>query len=87
MLPIILEGVMFVALLAAAGALLLWGVRRITPIGWVTRRLQHRRQLLRAADLTCPIHGVQASDAMIRLSDGSRVCPVCFQETSDGKLD
>ena len=78
---------MFVALLATAGALVLWGVWHATPLGRVTRRLQDRRRLLRAADLNCPIHGMQAESAMVRLSDGTRVCPACFQETSNGKLD
>ncbi len=87
MVPIIIEGVLFVALLATAGAFLLWGVWHVTPFGWVTRRLQNRRRLLRAADLTCPIHGAQEASAMVRLSDGTRVCPVCFQETLNGQLD
>jgi hypothetical protein len=87
MFPIILEGAMFVALLATAGALVLWGVWHATPLGRVTRQLQNRRRLQRAADLDCPIHGMQAADQMVRLSDGTRVCPACFQETNDGKLD
>ncbi len=87
MLPIILEGALFVALLATAGALVLWGMWRVTPLGRVTRQLQNRRRLLRAADLTCPIHGPQEATAMVRLSDGTRVCPVCFQETVDDRLD
>ena len=87
MLPIILEGVLFVALLATAGALVLWGLWHVTPLGRVAGRLQHRRRLLRAADLTCPIHGAQDPTTMVRLSDGSRVCPTCFQETMNGQLD
>ena len=78
---------MFVALLATAGALVLWGVWHVTPLGRVARRLQNRRRLLRAADLVCPIHGTQAEREMVRLSDGTRVCPACFQETIDGKVD
>ena len=87
MLPIIIEGVLFVALLATAGALVLWGLWHVTPLGRVARRLQHRRRLLGAAELTCPIHGAQDAKAMVPLSDGSRVCPVCFQETMNGQLD
>ena len=87
MFPIILEGVLFVALLATAGALVLWGLWHVTPLGRVTRQLQNRRRLLRGADLTCPIHGPQDARAMVRLSDGTRVCPACFQETVDGQLD
>jgi hypothetical protein len=35
----------------------------------------------------CPIHGMQAASDMVRLSDGTRVCSMCFQETVNGKLD
>lgn len=87
MLPIIIEGVLFVALLATAGALVLWGVWHVTPLGRVTRQMQNRRRLLGGADLTCPIHGPQDPAAMVRLSDGTRVCPACFQETVNGQLD
>ena len=87
MIPIIIESVLFVALLATAGALVLWGVWGATPLGRVARQIQNRRRLLRSADLDCPIHGTQAETAMVRLSDGTRVCPVCFQETVNGKLD
>jgi len=78
---------MFVALIAAAGALVLWGVWHATPLGRVTRQIRNRRQLRSASDLVCPIHGEQAAADMVRLSDGTRVCPTCFQETVNGKLD
>lgn len=85
--PIIIEGVLFVALVATAGALVLYGVWHVTPLGRVTRRIQSRRRLARVAELECPIHGTQAEAAMVRLSDGSRVCPVCYQEAVNGTLD
>ena len=87
MLPIIIEGVLFVALLATAGALVFWGLWHVTPLGRVAGRLRDRRRLLGAAERNCPIHGAQDPAAMVRLSDGTRVCPVCFQETMNGQLD
>jgi hypothetical protein len=81
MLPIILEGVLFVVLLATAGALVLWGAWHATPLGRAARQLRNRRRLLRGAELDCPIHGPQDPAAMVRLSDGTRVCPACFKET------
>jgi hypothetical protein len=87
MSAIIVEGVLFVAFIATAGALVLWGLWRVTPLGRVVGQIQNRRRIERAADLTCPIHGMQADAAMVRLSDGTRVCPVCYQETINGKLD
>ena len=87
MSAIIIEGVLFVVFIATAGALVLWGVWHVTPFGRVARQIQNRRRIERAAELVCPIHGPQAETAMVRLSDGTRVCPVCYQETINGKLD
>lgn len=84
---IIVEGVLFVVFLATAGALVLWGVWHVTPLGRVARQIQNRRRIERAAELMCPIHGMQADAAMVRLSNGTRVCPVCYQETVNGQLD
>ena len=84
---IIIEGVLFVVFLATAGALVLWGLWHATPLGRVTRQIQSRRRIQRAAELMCPIHGTQADAEMVRLSNGTRVCPVCYQETVNGKLD
>ncbi len=84
---IIIEGVLFVAFVATAGALVLWGLWDVTPLGRVARQIRNRRRIDRAAELTCPIHGMQADAAMVRLPNGTRVCPVCYQETVNGQLD
>jgi hypothetical protein len=81
---IIVEGVLFVALLAAGGALLYWVLMMFTPTGVRIRQIQNRRQLERAAELTCPIHGPRMQDQLVRLSNGDKVCPDCYKETLHG---
>ena len=81
MAAIIVEGVLFVALLAAGGALLYWVLVTLTPAGVRIRQVRNRTRLERAAELECPIHGVRAEDQLVRLSDGERVCPDCYKET------
>jgi hypothetical protein len=81
---IIVEGVLFVALLAAGGALLYWVLLTLTPAGVRIRQTQNRRQLERAAELVCPIHGPRAEDQLVRLSNGEQVCPDCYKETLHG---
>lgn len=87
MLAIILEGVLFVALIATLGALLFWATQAVTPFGRVMRQTQNRRRLERAADLTCPIHGTQREHELVRLQDGDTVCARCYQETLHGRND
>ena len=81
---IIVEGVLFVALLAAGGALLFWILITFTPAGERIRQTRNRTRLERAAELTCPIHGLRARDTLVRLADGARVCPDCYKETLHG---
>jgi hypothetical protein len=81
---IIVEGVLFVVLLAAGGALLYWVLMTLTPAGVRIRQLQNRRQLERAAELVCPIHGPRTEDQLVRLSNGEQVCPDCYKETLHG---
>jgi hypothetical protein len=80
---IIVEGVLFVALIAAGGTLLYWIVILFTPAGIRIRQIQNRRRIDRAAELTCPIHGPHADHHLARLANGSRVCPECYKETFD----
>ncbi len=54
---IIIEGVLFVALLAASGTLLYFVVMQFTPVGVRRRQALNRRRIDRAAELVCPIHG------------------------------
>lgn len=81
MAAIIMEGVLFAALVVAAGTLLFFGLTTFTPLGKRLAQVRNRKQIERALDLTCPIHGALQEEAMVRLSSGERVCPECFKET------
>ncbi|HET6578396.1 MAG TPA: hypothetical protein VFG66_08740 [Gemmatimonadales bacterium] len=80
MVGIILEGVLFVALLATVAALLYFALVRWTPLGLRLRQDANRRRLEQALDLECPIHGPQQEEEMVRLPSGSRICPACYKE-------
>jgi hypothetical protein len=84
MVGIIVEGVLFVALLATIAALLVYVLVRWTPLGLRLRQDQNRRRLEHEVDLICPIHGAQQEDAMVRLPSGSRMCPQCYKEALHG---
>jgi hypothetical protein len=84
MRAIIVEGVLFVAMLAAGGALLYWILLMFTPAGMRIRQTLNRKRIERAADLECPIHGYRTEDQLVRLADGERVCPDCYKETLHG---
>lgn len=86
MAAIILEGVLFVALVATVGALLLL-VAQATPAGRRVRQTRNRRRIDRAAALRCPTHGAQREGDLVRLTTGERVCAECYRETLDGHLD
>ena len=81
MVNIILEGVLFVALVATVAALFYWGVLYFTPLGQRLRETRNRRRIDRDADLTCPIHGSYADGELVRLPTGERMCPACYKET------
>ena len=78
---IIVEGVLFVALIAAGGALLYWLLVMFTPAGVRIRQLQNRKRLDRAAELECSIHGLKTEAQLVRLASGEQVCPECYKET------
>ena len=80
---IIVEGVLFVALLAAGGALLYWVLDVFTPAGTRIRQTANRKRLDRAAELECPIHGLKTEGQLVRLASGEQVCPDCYRETLD----
>ncbi len=81
---IIVEGVLFVALIATGGALLYWAILYFTPAGVRLRQTQNRIQLERMAELVCPIHGLRTEDQLVRLANGERMCPDCYKETLHG---
>jgi len=77
---IIVEGVLFVALIAAGGALLYWVILYLTPAGVRIRQTQNRKRIDQAAELVCAIHGRRTEDQLVRLASGERVCPDCYKE-------
>ena len=87
MLPIILEAALFLALVVTAGALVFAGLRRFTPLGTRLRQIENRRRILQLEALTCPTHGVHEERELVRLPDGETMCPQCYQEAMNGKLD
>jgi hypothetical protein len=84
MTEIIIEGVLFVALIAAVGALFYLVFMYFTPAGVRLRQTQNRRRIDRAAELVCPIHGPRAHSDLVRLASGELLCPDCYKETVHG---
>lgn len=87
MRPIIVEGVLFVAFIAALAALLYIVLLHFTPLGLRLRQQANRKRLERAADQRCPIHGPRHAEDFVLLPSGERVCPDCYQEMLDGWQD
>ncbi|MGH7617997.1 MAG: hypothetical protein ACREPM_12270 [Gemmatimonadaceae bacterium] len=81
---IILEGVLFVALIVTAGALFYFIVMHCTPVGVWRIQTQNRRRLENAADLVCPIHGPRSLNDLVRLPSGDMLCPDCYKEILNG---
>jgi CHASE1-domain containing sensor protein len=81
---IIVEGVLFVALIAAGGTFLYWLLVTFTPAGVRLRQTQNRARLERAAELACPIHGPHLEGQLVRLASGEQACPDCYRETLNG---
>jgi hypothetical protein len=81
---IIIEGVLFVALIATGGAFLFWLLITFTPAGVRLRQTRNRKRIERTAELVCPIHGMRAEDQLVRLANGERMCPDCYKETFHG---
>ena len=84
MTVIILEGVLFVVLVATGAALLYYGILYFTPAGLRIRQHRVRKELERAADLACPIHGPRSNEQLVRLPSGDAVCSDCYKETLNG---
>jgi hypothetical protein len=81
---IIIEGVLFVVLIATGAALLYFVVVQFTPVGVRLRQAQNRRRIDRAAELVCPIHGPRAEKDLVRLTSGDVMCPDCYKENVHG---
>jgi cbb3-type cytochrome oxidase subunit 3 len=80
MVTILIEGALFIALVAVAVALVAYGVWVLTPAGRWARQRANRRRIERLAALTCPIHGYHPERDLVRLPGGALACPECYAE-------
>jgi hypothetical protein len=81
-----LESALFIALLAVGGALL-FSALGFTPFGKRFKQTANRKRIDRQADLTCPVHGLQREEDLVRLSSGEPFCPHCYKEAVHGHVD
>jgi hypothetical protein len=81
-----IESALFIALLAVVGALL-FSALGFTPIGKRLRQTANRKRIDKQADLTCPVHGLQREEDLVRLTSGEPLCPHCYQEALHGRID
>ena len=68
MLPILLEGLLFVASIATIAALVFFLTRSTTPLGLRSRQNRNRELIEREAELVCPVHGAHTEEQLVRLS-------------------
>jgi hypothetical protein len=81
---IIIEVVLFAALLCVAVALVVFIVRHYTATGRAIEQTRNRKQIDRAVNLTCEIHGAHEEREMVRLESGEVMCPQCYREAIGG---
>ena len=81
---IIIEGVLFIALLCVAVALVVYVVRYYTAAGRALEQTRNRKDIERAVNLTCAIHGAHEERDMVRLPSGEVMCPDCYREAIGG---
>ncbi len=80
MIGIIVEGLLFLALLAAAATLLYNVVVRLTPAGRRLAQARNRERIEAATSRVCPVHGPHEAHELVRLPDGELICPQCYAE-------
>ena len=83
---IIIEGVLFIALVCVAATLVVVLVRYYTAAGRALEQTRNRKQIERVASLTCERHGPHDERAMVRLESGDVMCPECYREVIDGRV-
>lgn len=83
---IILESVLFFALVAVVGVLFFSGIKR-TALGKRFAQTANRKEIDKQFDLTCPIHGLQKESELVRLPTGETLCPHCYKEAVHGVID
>ena len=81
---IIIEGVLFVALLCVATVLVVFIVRNYTGAGRALEQTKNRKAIDRVVNLTCELHGPHEEREMVRLESGEVMCPQCYREAIDG---
>ena len=81
---IIIEGVLFVALLCVAATLVVFIVRHYTAAGRMIEQTRNRKEIERVVNLTCAIHGSHEEREMVRLESGEVMCPQCYRDVIDG---
>ena len=84
--PAFIESALFIALMAVAGALI-FSALGFTPFGKRIKQTANRKRLDKAAELTCPVHGLQREEDLVRLTSGEPLCPHCYQEAIHGHID
>ena len=84
---IIIEGVLFLALLGVAATLVVYIVRHYTAAGRVIDQTRNRKQIDRAVNLTCEIHGPHEEREMVRLESGEVMCPRCYRAAIAGEIE
>jgi hypothetical protein len=78
---------LFVASIATVAALLYFVLLHATPLGTRLRQTRNRKRIEREAELVCPVHGPHAEPELVRLPSGERICPDCFRDAMQGKLE
>jgi len=86
MTAIVIEGVLFVALLGVVVGLVVFVVRHYTAAGRAIEQTRNRKRIERAVNLTCAVHGAHDERAMVRLESGEVMCPECYREVVDGHV-
>ena len=83
---IIVEGVLFVTLVVLVVMLVVFLVRHHTATGLRFDQHRNRREIDRAASLTCALHGMHEARDMVRLQSGEVMCPECYRDAVDGTV-
>ena len=84
MIPILLEGSLFVGSFAAIVALVFYVTRSSTSLGLRAQQNKNREAIEREEELVCPVHGAHTEAQLVRLDSGERICPECFREAMKG---
>jgi hypothetical protein len=87
MIAILLEWLLFLALIGAVGVGVYFGMLHLTPVGRRVRETRNRLLIDREAELTCPIHGLVPDGELVRLPTGERMCPRCYREAAQGRIE